>query len=262
MVSRWRWQRLIRPGGGAGWVRVPRMLVIACLFMIVALTLAGALAGGLVRPAWAAAITVTSDTDVIDANGGVCAGLSIASLPGADTVISLREAICAANTNPGADTIGFAIPGAGPHIIAPLTDLPAITGQVFIDGYTEPGSAFNTQSALASPSDFLVQIELDGGFGVATVGLTFDNGSDGSTVRGLSITAFADAGIFTAIGADGISVQGNYIGLDAPDGLNPDGNGIGSTSGGAPPSAGPAPPTVTSSEITSSALSSKTATMR
>jgi hypothetical protein len=53
----------------------------------------------------------------------------------ADGVVTLREAIIAANTNadpsgdtmpgsPGLDTITFNIPGAGPHTISPATALP------------------------------------------------------------------------------------------------------------------------------------------
>jgi hypothetical protein len=40
---------------------------------------------------------------------------------------ALRDQIAAANANPGADQIIFAIPGAGPHSIAPLSALPTIT---------------------------------------------------------------------------------------------------------------------------------------
>ncbi len=61
--------------------------------------------------------------------------------PGTDgcdaTECTLREAITAANANPGTDTIEFDIPGNGPHTISPTSVLPTITEAVTIDGYTQ-----------------------------------------------------------------------------------------------------------------------------
>jgi hypothetical protein len=54
---------------------------------------------------------------------------------------SFREAIDCANTTPGLDTIDFNIPGAGPHTIQPLSQLPTINDPVTIDGYTQPGAS-------------------------------------------------------------------------------------------------------------------------
>ena len=54
---------------------------------------------------------------------------------------SLRQAILDANTNAGADTIAFDIPGSGVHTITPLTALPAITQSLTIDGYTQTGAS-------------------------------------------------------------------------------------------------------------------------
>ncbi len=53
---------------------------------------------------------------------------------------SLRQAILDANSNPGPDTIEFAI-GTGVQTIAPLSALPTITAAVTIDGTTQPGYA-------------------------------------------------------------------------------------------------------------------------
>src|ERR1039458_7256017 len=58
---------------------------------------------------------------------------------------SLRNAILLVDTvGSGIDTIDFNIPGAGVHTIAPLMQLPTITNPVTIDGYSQPGSAANT----------------------------------------------------------------------------------------------------------------------
>ncbi len=88
-----------------------------------------------------AVITVTSTGDTIGAPGGS---------------VTLREAITAANSHKnignvvavGAygtdDTIAFDIPGPGVHTIAPTSPLPVITDPLTIDGYTQPGSAPNT----------------------------------------------------------------------------------------------------------------------
>src|SRR5437588_2872082 len=68
-----------------------------------------------------------------------------------DGIVTLREAITAANTNAasgdapagnaGLDTIAFNIPGAGPHTISLTSALPDITDAVLINGQTEPGFA-------------------------------------------------------------------------------------------------------------------------
>jgi hypothetical protein len=57
---------------------------------------------------------------------------------------SLRAAIRNTNLSPGAGTIEFAIPGAGPHTINVGFSLPDITDTVTIDGNTQPGASANT----------------------------------------------------------------------------------------------------------------------
>jgi len=52
-------------------------------------------------------LTVSTTSDVVDANGGDCATLKPDDLPGPDGFVSLREAICAANNAPGKDTISL-----------------------------------------------------------------------------------------------------------------------------------------------------------
>lgn len=81
-----------------------------------ALGLVGALA--IAEPAAAVTFTVTSTAD---------------SGPG-----SLRDAIDLANLSAGPDTIGFLLPGSGPHTLTPATPLPIIMKALTIAG---PGSA-------------------------------------------------------------------------------------------------------------------------
>jgi len=59
----------------------------------------------------AATITVTTTADGFDA-AGTATAITLASLPGPDGQVTLREAVCAANTNPGLDTITFSVNGA------------------------------------------------------------------------------------------------------------------------------------------------------
>ncbi len=120
---------------------------------------------------------------------------------------SLRQAILDANAVAGADTIVFAIPGAGVHTITPTTPLPTITGPVVLNGYSQPGSSPNT---LAVGDDAVLQIELSGltsgGTGIAITG-------GGSTVRGLVIHSFGPA--VTMDTAGGNTVAGNFVGTDS-----------------------------------------------
>jgi hypothetical protein len=111
---------------------------------------------------------------------------------------SLRQAIIAANNLPGFDTIDFAIPGAGPYTIMPLSGLPSIDDPAIIDGSTQPGYA-------GKPI-----IELDGSQSGNEVALSIGGG--GSTVRGLVINRFA-GGIFIS-GGGGNHIEGNDIGTD------------------------------------------------
>lgn len=134
---------------------------------------------------------------------------------------SLRQALTDANATPGADVIAFAIPGAGPHTLQPLTPLPQITDAVTLDGTTQPGASCDAWPAT-------LQIVLDG----PNLTANFEHGlfitGDGSTLRGLVI------GGFDAFGANGIRIDGNgntvtcsYLGTD-PSGTaaRPNGNGI------------------------------------
>jgi uncharacterized repeat protein (TIGR01451 family) len=129
---------------------------------------------------------------------------------------SLRQAILNANREAGPDTITFAIPGAGPHTIQPLSPLPPITETVAIDATTQPGFVDRPV------------VELDGSLAVAgssgTVdGLLLSTGADSSVIRGLAINRFSGSGLFVEF-ASGVGIFGNSLGTD-PSGTTDLGNG-------------------------------------
>jgi hypothetical protein len=145
-----------------------------------------------------ATVTVDSTTDVDD--GDTTSIANLMSSKGVDGVISLREAITAANNTPGADTINFGI-GSGMRTISIGSALPNITDTVTIDGTTQPGFA-------GSPI-----IELNGsGAGAGAAGLRFTGGS--STVRGLVINLFLADGVKVET-TGGNLIEGCFIGTDA-----------------------------------------------
>ncbi|NBC17997.1 MAG: T9SS type A sorting domain-containing protein [Bacteroidetes bacterium] len=130
---------------------------------------------------------------------------------------SLRQAILDANANAGADVISFDIPGAGPHTIRPLSEMPEVTSPVMIDGLTQPGAA-----CAAWPPSLLV--ELDGSrAGAGADGLRITAGN--STVRGLVVNRFGSDGIDLQDNG-GNTIACNFLGTD-PSGTLDRGNGNG-----------------------------------
>ena len=128
---------------------------------------------------------------------------------------TLRQAIIDANAAGGADTIEFNIVGSGVHTIVPATPLPAITGPVTIDGYTEPGTATNTNGPELGTNAVLL-IEIDGtntGVDTPDAILILKATADGSTVRGLVLNRAASSGILVE-GPDGVVIEGNFIGTN------------------------------------------------
>jgi hypothetical protein len=80
-----------------------------------------------------ATVMVNSTTDVAD--GNTSSIVNLMATPGADGVISLREAITAANNTPGMDTIQFDL-GSGTPSITLSSSLPTVTDAVTINGNT------------------------------------------------------------------------------------------------------------------------------
>ena len=134
---------------------------------------------------------------------------------------SLRAAITSANGAAGADTILFNIAGAGVRTITLASALPTITGQVLIDGYSQPGTSRNT---LDDASDAVLRIELNGNNTVAT-GLTV-SASD-CVIQGLVINRFTTNSINVQAGVARTNILGNFIGTNATGtAVSGTGNGI------------------------------------
>lgn len=148
------------------------------------------------------------DTDLED---GVCdadAGM-------AGPQCTLRAAIENANRIAGRDSIPFDIPGAGPHLIALASPLPAITEPLALDAMSQPGWA---------PGAPVVGLT-----GAAGDGLVLSEGE--SSVRGLAIGGFSGAGV-RITGPGGNRVVGCAIGVGA--GGTPLPNGVGVLVDGSP----------------------------
>jgi CSLREA domain-containing protein len=164
-------------------------------------------------------------TKTADSNDGSC-----------DADCSLREAIVAANTNPGANTIAFNIPASDPacnattkvctiSVSSLLGNLPQITDQVTIDGYTQgtistPANSSDDATpnthALAQGLNTRLLIELtDDVVGVTGNGLDLRPGAVNSRIRGLSIYGFSASAAINVTGVDGCSIEGNFLGVRA-----------------------------------------------
>jgi Concanavalin A-like lectin/glucanases superfamily/FG-GAP-like repeat len=116
---------------------------------------------------------------------------------------SLRQAIVDSNqATGGTNTINFAVPGSGSHVISPRSSLPAITGPVLIDGFSQPGYS-------GEPL-----IVISGSQAGSASGLTITGPN--VTIRGLDINGFAEgAGVLiSGTGATGDVIQSNDLGTD------------------------------------------------
>jgi len=127
---------------------------------------------------------------------------------------SLRQAITDANATSDADTIAFAMPGAGPFTITPATRLPNLRGVLTIDGFTQPGSHANTLAPDQGGLDAVPMIQVTGpgnGFGFVLEG---GSAPASVTLRGLVINGFAPHIGGGAAGAR-LTIHGCYIGTTA-----------------------------------------------
>lgn len=127
---------------------------------------------------------------------------------------SLRQAILDANSTVEADEIHFAIAGPGVKSIAVLSQLPAITRTLTIDGYTQPGASENTLDTFEGGLNTVLQIEVYGANPTSTFHGLFINAANGVilTVQGLNMHGFITC-LFGApiAGTSQIRSFGNYL---------------------------------------------------
>ena len=130
---------------------------------------------------------------------------------------SLREAITAADTNPTIQDILFSIPSSDPNCdangvctIHPVTNLPAITKAVTIDGYSQPGALANT-APYGSNAQIKIVLIGDVDTDPSSRGLEIE--ADNVVVKGLAIGQFL-YGIRTSF-VTGTEISGCFIGTDA-----------------------------------------------
>ncbi len=152
-------------------------------------------------------------TSTADPGDGVC------DIAGTGDGCTLREAIEAANANPGLDVIEFAIPSAGVQTISPLTPLPAITEDLIMNGYSQPGAVPNTVGPADGGLNGTLLIELSGQ-NTTGDGLVVDAPGAIVNIDGLVINRWSGAGVRINSGLQtGVGLGGNYIGTSA-DGLS------------------------------------------
>jgi trimeric autotransporter adhesin len=189
---------LLRPGRRGA---VAALVVTILLLMLVAAGPAPA----------ATTFTVNSVSDAADTNltDSFC---DANPLPQVE-LCTLRAAIQEANDTPGTDAINFNISGTGVKTISPSSELPAITGAVTVDGYTQPGASPNTS---AKGTNARLLVELDGsGAGISADGLVIN--ASNVIVKGLVINGFDSDNIriiSTDVPTNNNTVEGNFIGTD------------------------------------------------
>jgi hypothetical protein len=155
-----------------------------------------------------------------------CNPLIVTSTADNGTCGTLRNAITAANTIIGQDTIKFKITGGSlPYTINLLSQLPDLTDNsgTVINGFSQPGSSANTRpvfnATATTPMNAVYGIVLGNAANIP-VGLNIVAGSKNNVIKGLVLQDFADNVLSIddiAINIDGNNNQvlGCIIGVDA-----------------------------------------------
>jgi hypothetical protein len=157
--------------------------------------------------------TVNSTSDRGDAaRNGVCA-------TGAPVQCTLRAAIQEADAANGPSTIAFAIAGSGVHTIQLSSQLPPLTNNnyaITIDGFTQPGSARNTDP-IADRGVRTIEVVGNGPTGFD--GLLIN--SPHNVIRGLDMHGFRRDIDMRLSSSDYNLIVGNIIGLTPSGGFDP-----------------------------------------
>ena len=178
----------------------------------------------------------TSEFGTVTSVGPITCSLVVKTTSDIDSTAnnagSLRDAIECANAQTGADTITFNMPTTEPGYDATKgiwklqlsSALPAITdSKTTIDASTQTGAACG--NLLAASHGRSLKVQLDGtGLSSTKAGLTIQ--ASDFTLKGLSITNFANNAVDTTSTANNAKFLCNHIGV-APDGLTAGNNGIG-----------------------------------
>jgi uncharacterized repeat protein (TIGR01451 family) len=185
------------------------------------LGVAAAAIGLAARPAAAATITVTSTADTILVDGTVTLREAITSI---NTGSNVNADVVASGGYGSNDTIAFSIPGSGVRVIAPITNLPALTRPVRIDGETQTTSQGNSNpgtlgtggtvgatGVALTPVD-APEIEIRGNGGVAP-GLAVQ--ANDITIRNVAIWGFAAADIDIRQNSNAVTIENCVIGTPA-----------------------------------------------
>ncbi len=145
---------------------------------------------------------------------------------------SLRTALLKANTYKKPSRIIFKLSthdkgyheATGTWVFKPCAELPRISANVLIDGYSQLGSGPNNHS-IEQGNNAVIVLELHGGAidTNGSPGFIFGAEACGASLKGFSVTGLP---VGIEISGKDISVLGNYIGI-APDGKTPYPNDIG-----------------------------------
>jgi parallel beta-helix repeat protein len=131
------------------------------------------------------------------------------TLPVASLSAAEQSLVSGTPQSTNADTISFNIPGDGLQQINLSSALPEITDSVIIDGYTQPGSAQNTD-----PNGFngTLLVELNSTNAGGQYGLRLRASS--STITGLIVNNSQGVGI-QIYNSSNNTIVGNFVGTDA-----------------------------------------------
>lgn len=166
----------------------------------------------------AATITVNSNADSTT-NDGVCTLREAINSANDDLVSGGAVGECDAGS--GTDTIGFAITPFNGSVktIAITSQLPKLTTQMTIDGFSQDDASENTTVAPA-PLNTVLRIAIDGTSITHQIPMSYSAGNcfwinaDNVTIQGLNIHSCGNSAII-ADTADFFTLRGSYIGTDS-----------------------------------------------